>query len=492
MKNYLLIFVLFAAAAVLYLSFPINSNKHFVYIEDGKFKLNEKDFYPVVVNYLATLRYDGTDLWPGPATSYDVDTMHLMLTKETCLKGLRADLHLIKQLGFNAVRICGIGEEGAEDSERMSKLWVMARYGRSQDTTLFLENDAIYKKYFDALSMLFDEVNNAGLKAIFLVRARPGVITTDQHITKLVKRFKSDTCILAYDLYNEPLYFDHKERKKPEVDSIVSGWYKMFKMYAPNQLFTIGLEGIREVFEWDPNILDMDFISLHPYEFEPGQVMNELYWYGNYITKPWIVGETAIPADNDSVTYEEQKQFAAKTLKQAYNCNAKGYSWWQYKDVDWHSYRADYMGVVTRTGEIKIGKDNLQVQGTIKPVADAFKSFKPEGKKDSCICLSNYYNYSEGKASRITGRLFDEETDQPIKGGVVLGWDEHWVHSYHTVTKEDGSFEVMGVHPFYHWIATATMYEAIRDDFPSNSSKPGKDNIPTFDLGTLKIKKVDL
>ncbi|TAL61679.1 MAG: hypothetical protein EPN85_04270 [Bacteroidetes bacterium] len=492
MKKYIFIFFLFSVAAILYLSFPINSKEHFVSIKENKFKLNGKDFYPVVVNYLATLRYDGKELWAGPATSYDADTLHNLLTKGSCLKGLRADLNLIKQMGFNAVRICGIGEEGADDNDRLSKISMMARYGRNQDTTVFLSSDEMYKKYFDALSGLFNEVNNAGLKSIFLVRTRPGVVTTEDHVKKTVTRFRNDTSIMAYDLYNEPLYFDHKERKKSEVNSIVKGWHKMFKMYAPNHLFTIGLEGIREVFEWDPNMLDMDFISLHPYEFEPGQVMNELYWYGNYITKPWIIGETAIPADNDSVTYEEQKQFANKTLKQAYNCGASGYSWWQYKDVDWHTYRANYMGVVTRTGEIKINKDNLQVQGTVKPVAEAFKKFIPFGKKDSCICLSNYYNYSEGKASRIIGHLIDEETEQPIKGGVVLGWDEHWVHSYHTVTKDDGSFEVLGVHPFYHWIATATMYEAVRDDFGPNSSKPGKDNIPTFDLGTLKVKKADL
>lgn len=492
MKKYLLLFVLFSVTAALYLSLPLNSKEGFVTIAEKKFKLNGKDFYPVVINYLATMRWDGKDLWPGPATSYDEDSLHNLVTKEACLKGLRADLHLIKEMGFNAVRICGIGEEGADDTDKLSKLWLMVRYGKNTDTTLFLAGDEINKKYLNALAELFQEVNNAGLKAIFLVRARPGVATTEDHIKSIVTRFKNDTAIMAYDLYNEPLYFDHTARDKPEVDSIVSGWYKMFKMYAPNHLLTIGLEGMREIFEWDPNILKLDFVSLHPYEFEPGQVMNELAWYGRYITKPWIIGETAIPADNDSVTYEEQKQFAAKTLKQTYDCGAIGYSWWQYKDVSWHTYRADYMGVVNRTGETKTAKDNLRVQGTVKPVADAFRAFKPEGKKDSCICLHNYYNYSEGKAFRITGRLIDEETEAPIKGGIALGWDEHWVHSYHTVSKDDGSFEVLGVNVLYHWIATATMYTVVRGDFSPDSAKVGKDNIPTLDLGTLKIKKVNL
>jgi hypothetical protein len=490
MKKYLFIFLLFSAAAILYLSFPINSKEHFISIKDNKFKLNGKDFYPVAVNYLVTLHADGHELWAAPATSYDVDSLHEILTKEACIKELRADLNLIKQMGFNAVRIVGIGEEMADDNNRMSELSLMARCGRSRDTTIVFSNKNIYSKYFDALAGLFNEVNKAGLKSIFLVRTRPDVQTTEDHVRKLVTHFKNDTSILAYDLYNEPLYFDHKDRKKTEVDSIVRSWNKLFKMYAPNQLLTIGLEGIREVFEWDPNILDVDFVSLHPYEFEPGQVMNELYWYGKYIKKPWIIGETAIPANNDSVTYEEQKRFAQKTLKQAYDCGASGYSWWQYKDVDWHTYRANYMGVVTRTGETKTTKENLSVQGTVKPVAEAFQKFNPSAKKDSCICLSNYYNYSEGKACRIIGRLIDEKTNQPIKGGVALGWDENWVHSYHTITKEDGSFELLGVHSFYHWIVTATQYSVVRDDISPTTAKAGKDNIPTLNIGTLKIKKL--
>lgn len=496
MKRYIFIFLFFSAAAILYLSFPINfsisSKENFVSIEGNKFKLNGKDFYPVTVNYLATLYTDGNEYWAGPATSYDLDTLHGITTKDLGIKGLRADLHLIRQLGFNSVRIVGIGEESADDNNRLSKISLTACNGINRYTTIDLSNDDIYDKYFGALSEMFNEVNNAGLKCIFLVRARPGVVTTEEYIKKIVTRFKNDSAIMAYDLYNEPLYFDHTSRTKIQVDSIVKKWYKNFKMCAPNHLFTIGLEGMREIFEWDPNILKMDFISLHPYEFEPGQVMNELYWYGNYIKKPWIIGETAIPADNDSVTYEEQKQFAIKTLKQTYNCGASGYSWWQYKDVNWLQYRADYMGVVNRKGETKVTKDSLLVQGTVKPVAEAFQKFNPTGKKDSCICLSNYYNYSEGKASRIIGKLIDEETGFPIKGGVALGWDEHWVHSYHTVSKEDGSFEILGVYPFYHWIATATEYTVVRGDFLPDTVKIHTDSIPTVDIGILKIKKIIL
>ncbi|MCE9539174.1 MAG: hypothetical protein K8R85_08150, partial [Bacteroidetes bacterium] len=195
-----------------------------------------------------------------------------------------------------------------------------------------------------------------------LVRMSADVKATEYNLKKVVHYFRNDTTIMAYDLFNEPLYFDVPERDKKVVNKAMNRWASVAKKNAPNQLITIGLTGIREVFEWDPAILDVDFISIHPYEYEPEQVRNEMYWYANYIKKPWIIGETAIPADNDSISYETQAQFAHKTLKQAYDCGAIGYSWWQYKDVEWHSYHANFRGVVSWTGETKNAKKNIAVK----------------------------------------------------------------------------------------------------------------------------------
>jgi len=496
MRKYLFLFFILVGAALLYLSFPLNSKNGFVTIRDKKFQLNGKDFYPVAVNYLGGLFMDGAGkLWPGPATSYDVDSSLHPFTQEAYLKSLRADFELIKEMGFNTVRVVGIGEESMDnDTSRNTPLSVYPRLPNGKDTSVYLLSDDAYSRYFNALEMLFKEVNDAGLKVVFLIRVRPGVFTSESHLKKLLQRFKNDTAILAYDLFNEPLYFDHKSRLKTEVDSIVKGWNKLIKMYAPNQLSTIGLEGIREIFEWDPNILDVDFVSFHPYDFEPDQVMNEIYWYGKYVNKPWIIGETALAADNDSVTYLEQKHFARKTLAQVRNCGGVGYTWWQYKDVEWSNYRYDFMGVVTRDGGKTVtNKNGLVVQGIRKPVIQEFLSFNSTSAlKDSCECLPNYYNYSNGRASRIIGRIVDAETNEPIEGAVALAWDEHWVHSFHTITKKDGSFELLGEYPFYHWIATATMHSVVRDDMSQDVFKKTKDSIPTFDLGTLKINKLKI
>jgi hypothetical protein len=294
---------------------------------------------------------------------------------------------------------------------------------------------------------------------------------------------------MAYDLFNEPLYFDKPERDKKEVYEITRRWKKLCKRNSPRQLITIGLAGIREVHAWDPMTVNADFISFHPYEHEPEQVRNEIYWYSKYVKKPWLIGETAIPADDDSVPYREQKEFANKTLKQALNCGAWGYSWWQYKDVRWQKFHSSYMGVINRNGQTKAGTDDLIVNGTPKMVAEVFKKFDPNARKDSCICLDNYFNYSQHHACRIIGRLLDKK-NKPIEGGIILAWNQWWSSSYHTITKPDGSFELLGDFPFYHWIASANAYSIVRGDVLPDTARKYPDGIPTMDIGTLKIEKL--
>ncbi len=489
-KKYLILFLLFSFAAIIYLLYPFNSKEHFVFIKDNKFILNGKDFYPIAVNYKVSMGGDKNELWPCPFFGYTPDAMSSPATKDSCLMQLRADMELIREMGFNSVRIVGIGE--ADVNKKTGEITIVARTGKQSDTTVSLLSEDSYKYYFTALSKMFKIVNEAGLKIVFLIRLDFEGESSDNHLRIVSSHYKNDTSIMAYDLFNEPLYFDSVwDRTKQDAVQITKRWNKILKMYAPNQLSTIGLANLREVFRWDPNLLDVDFISFHPYNHEPEQVMNELYWYGQYVKKPWILGETAISADNDSITYEEQKNFAEKTLKQTYNCGAIGYSWWQYKDVDWKKYRDNFTGVVSRKGETRTAKENLLVQGTPKPVADAFKKFDPSGKKDSCVRPANYYNYSQCKTMRMIGQLTDMN-NIPIVGGVVLAWDQWWVYSCHTITKPDGSFELLGSRPFYHWIASATLYSTVYADISPDTAKKYADTIPTLNIGTIKLQKVEL
>ncbi len=497
MKKIILVFVVLCSFGFGYFYFKSISDDysnlptsiHFVSMKDGKFRLENKEFYPITLNYMISMQTDKNVFWPSAFKGYDPNGNFAYTSRNESLKELQNDFDLIKDMGFNSIRLAGIGEQHVDD-KTTGVLSVFASIGNERDTSLMLWSEENYQKYFSALEDLFHVANQAGLKVIFLTRLFDEIPSTEDHLVKLMKHFNQDSTIMAYDLFNEPLYFDSLERKKSDVYYITKKWNKLVKKYAPNQLSTIGLTGIREVFEWDPNLLNVDFLSMHPYQYEPEQVLNEIYWYGKYIKKPWMIGETAIPADNDSVSYEEQKVFAENTLKQACNCGGIGYSWWQYKDVEWFDFHANFLGILNRNGETTDSKGH-KIFGTPKPVADAFKSYQPSPQKEGCLTQDNYYNYSNFNSSRLIGIMLNEK-GIPIEGGVILAWNEGWSKSYHTVTKKDGSFELFGPFTFYHWMASATLHSMIRGEVLPDSSKAGKGNIPTVDLGKLTVEDLGL
>jgi len=487
MKKYIILLCIAFCSVTIYLA--LKTPKGFVSIKNGSFSLNEAPFYPVVLNYIVRLQANENEIWPCAASEYSKEKGLLYTTQDSSLMELEADMQLIKQMGFNTVRIVGIGEVRIDENNGGAlSYWVS--YGNEKDSSFTLTNNNVnYDNYFNAMEEMLSIIDKVGLKVILLTRLSADFKTTENHLMRLAKRFKNNNTIMAFDVFNEPLYFDPIERPKKDAYQFAKNWASLINRFAPCHLSTIGLEGIREVFEWDPNILNVDFISYHPYEYEPEQVRNEIYWYGKYTKKPWIIGETAIPSNNDSITYEEQRLFAKKTIEQAYNCGAIGYSWWQYKDVDWQKYHASFMGVLNWDGKTSIKDGPISTQGTVKPVAQSFKEFDPSIKKGECLCLDNYYNYSQSNVFRLTGKLVDENNN-PIEGGVILAWNEWWTHSYHTITKADGSFELLGSYPFYHWMASATEYSMVRGDINPDTAKVITD-MPEISLGKLQVNPLD-
>ena len=125
--------------------------------------------------------------------------------------------------------------------------------------------------------------------------------------------------------------------------------------------------------------------------------------------------------------------------------------------------------------------------GKPKKAISVFQDFNPTKNKGDCLCLINYYNYSESDVFLLKGKLVDKN-NSPIEGGVILAWNEDWTHSYHTITKKDGAFELKGSYPFYHWMASATKHEMIRGNILPDTVTT---SFPTFDLGVLAINRLD-
>lgn len=448
---------------------------------DG-FVVDDRPFFMMAVNYVATPFWIGGACHFGPTESYASVDREMPRDPHRRRDELRAHWALCRELGFNTVRVVGISDLMYDSTST----WILCRSAVGIDTLVHLGKENM-EAYLDGMQEMFDAARAEGIRLVPLMQVRPDKPFTEDLFAQVADRFVNDTIVLAYDLFNEPLYFDGPERPKNEAREILLRWRKLFDAHAPNQLYTIGLTGIRETFEFDPNMLEVDFVSFHPYEYEPDQVRNELRWYQEHVDVPWVIGETAIPSDGDSVPYADQASFAAKTLLQTRACGAWGYSWWQFQDVGWGSFHQDHMGVLDRTGTTTMG-DGRVVAGTPKPMAAMIQGFDPAADPGKCLLLPNYTNYSDGRVCRLVGRLVDDR-GQPVEGGTVIAWNEGWGSSYHTVSGPDGRFDLRAPEWVFHWMVSATRHGMRRGECDPKGTRYA-DGMPTFQLGRIEIERL--
>ncbi len=438
---------------------------HFVSVGEKGFELEGAHFFPLALNYMLTKRLVGDSLWIGPSMDYP-DSADISTGPATDMHDLRAHMELIRELGFNTVRLVGCSDV----VEREGRAYLPFRDMYKEDKYYAVDSVDIRRRYLDALVQVLAIVREAGLKVVLHVGIMPTQPSTEDHFITVADRLSDDNTILAYDLFNEPLYFDPVWRDKSEVNVIGERWRALMREHAPWQLWTIGLANLREFLEWDPSIINADFISFHPYEHEPQQVLNELYYYKEHCPKPWIVGETSIPADNDSVPYADQLEFAKSTLRQAVACGAWGYSWWQFKDVDWHRFHPNFMGVLNREGKTRTRSGAL-VAGSVKPVGEAFHAFDPSEPVGESTCPSNYFNWTPGSGYRLAGRITNKE-GQGIGNGIVMAWNQDWSALCNTVTHPDGRFELVTDIPLAHWTASAPNHTRIQGELDNMKPDP--------------------
>ncbi len=435
------------------ISFHTPSENTGITLKGKTFYDNGKPIFPVFTNYIVGLVDDGKEVWPCASEYFTEDSEDFPRNKSSSVNAMSADFELLSSKGIQYLRITGLGE--TEKNTKTNKLFLHTKLLSRKQGTRHLVSEKDISDYFDAVALVLDLAYAHKIRVVLLVKTVLLDKERENMLEKFASRFSGHPGLMAYDFFNEPLYFDRAFHEKIEIVKSVARWNGIVKKNAPHQLTTIGLVGIREVFEWDPSLLPVDFVSFHPYEFEPEQVRNEIYWYGKHVNKPWIIGETAIPADNIKVSYETQKKFAEDTFRQSYHCGASGYSWWQYKDVDWKRYHANFMGILSLQGTTLTPSGYL-VSGTCKPVAAVFLAFSAYRQSLPCSLLPNYYNYTEKTKKTkclLTGKVLDKKK-RPVSGAVIMVWNKDYSVSYHTVSKADGSFELKSPVMPFQWIAS--------------------------------------
>lgn len=145
---------------------------------------------------------------------------------------------------------------------------------------------------------------------------------------------------------------------------MTSAWYDAIKSSDPNHLITIGGSPALDYLEWDPGVMKIDFYSPHIYpkeyqyegyvqDYAFSRVLNNMLLLDKICPMPWMIGETGHSAIDDfyktvhgtewlPFTYmppdvdgnlNDQKTYADKTLAGVRNCNASGYTWWNYRKI---------------------------------------------------------------------------------------------------------------------------------------------------------------
>ena len=460
--------------------------KDFVYLQDGHFMCNDTAWFATMLNYKVEWRKFSDTVSISPAQYYENPD----IWEHNSAKGTNAQLlnHIAfcKELGFNTMRFCidvvNNDENGYFYGSGENPIYLI------QDSTAILQ----------AIDTLLNLCSNVGMRAMLLLKA-PLDEELTTFTTALLRHCADNPTILAYDFMNEPLYFDPAEtRDKQDAYSIVAGWRDMMNQYAPHQLFTIGFAEPIEVFEWDPSILPVDFVEVHTYH--PLRVASEMYWYGHYCGKPWMVGETALPTDGDSVPYLWQERFLRESFQCAIDNGAIGYGWWEFQDCPIGvNFEAQYTGILNHTGIVEAPYDKILGSVKMASVTPLFQGNRDGWdaevflRKPTTTPPVNYYNMLGYKNIVIKGKIIDKKSGKPIEGAVVRGWNEYWSVGMNTFTDKEGNFTLYSNDYCVHFEVSAPHYERQKFDNTTitYTAQQGYNPADPLPKQTLEYQQID-
>lgn len=440
--NLLFLFVLLLFS----LSFQSCEHVDFVKIEDGRFTYKEAPYFPLMVNYVLELRQVEGEYRLVPFLAYENEKLFESETLADLEVECRGHIQIMKDMGFNSMRLC---MNRCETDDRGIYYPVDSAY---QQRRLYLdESTTEILSAFDHYVRIAEEMD---MKIMWLLRSPADSEKLIPFTTELLKKFKNQPTIFAYDFINEPLYFEKNDNLgKIELRNMVTDWKRMMDSFAPNQLLTLGLAEPLEVFRWDPSIFPIDFIAFHTYN--PLRVKNEIYWFNTYAGKPWMLGETGLQADGDSISYEDQVQFNREVARQVIACGGMGMGIWEFQEVVNEDFDGNNLGLINRVGSTTSSDGKYTMVGTIKPAGHDVKNLIDSSVVLSCKPQVNYYNMVGYQNYVLRGRVLDESTQMPIEGAVIRGWNYYWYVGQNTFTNEKGEFALHSNAPCRHFRISA-------------------------------------
>ncbi|HKK40559.1 MAG TPA: hypothetical protein VJ949_14155 [Cryomorphaceae bacterium] len=440
----------------------------FIQLEESGFTLKGERFFPVMINYVADFRQIGDTSVLGVHYLYEKPEGYEYFSIDSVKLQRKEHLNLIKEMGFNTIRLC------------LDRVWQTGdsiAYPAAGDY-LYLNEDN--DKIFSAIDDFVADATELNLKLMILIPPPVQNEVVKEYTISMLKHFNGNSTVFSYDFNNEPLYDrEHSAIPKAEVFNIVSEWKEWMETYAPLQFITIGYSEPIEVFSWDPSILPVDFLSFHTYN--PLRVPNEIYWYANYSGKPWMIGETALLADGDEIPYEWQADYMKDCFDRTVACGGIGFGWWGFQEVPLVDYAEEGTGLMTSDGTVYTGDSLLPITAKFKPAVDKIKTLDADEVDANCERKANYFNMLGYSNYVLSGRL-EDESGEPIEGGLIRGWNEYYSIGQNTFSDEEGNFKLYSNDRVFHVMISA----------PGKEKKEYHEKIEYSALEEVALREEDL
>lgn len=522
----------------------------YIKLEGKQFKDgNGNNFFPMVMNYSAILACDNASNPSGfkAIRDYQIGTTECLLDPITrynwnnCDMSIEDDFEKIKEMGFNAVRfiLCpthvntmsspgGFTMKAVEfrmdvaNNGNDNAMCKSPRFDLTLGPTDYSTQNA--QTYFNIISHILDLASAHDIKIILLCSNGSGDAFPDRgsnlaesndyaaYLSALATALKDKPALLAYDLFNEPTYQAFNSAKKMDIPKeticqYVGTWYDAIKAADPHHLVTLGCIDIVDVFYWDPGVMKIDFVSMHPYPFPEKnflpanssitreRILNGMAWFTHALQKPWILGETGLNTNNVPCLQpymwgnnNDQKTYLTEVLNASRDCGSSGFSWWTFQDAHAYcippdfcnptcSYCNDWAGTCGHNSDGSVNqefmdalKEKVQFNygGLLeysdpdnsghynsafdKPAVAVMQAFDPNAGAACVAPTANYYNPHQYPSSSHTINGFVRDINGiPIKDAVIYSRttitppspDPPFMRLEYTFTDANGIFQMI-------------------------------------------------
>jgi hypothetical protein len=472
--------LLFFLILFLFSGFSQNIDQQRIKLSGGKFYDKKEVFYPMIMNYQVNIYTDDEkEYWVGPHHGYSSDNNRCCHNQTDALMAIFSDFARIKEMGFNSIRLCGIEME-AETRTASRNMFYLTKKSRDMEGVKKAYTTQHGRKLASMINAILNEAHELDLKVVVLTGRknvhRPKIADIyGDWLALLADSLKNNPALLAYDLYNEPIYSSSAGLNKNDVVKITENWHRKIIREDKNALITYGIMGHEDVMIWDPSLLKCDFLSFHLYPQANNfrYVEASIKWIRQNINKPWIIGETGYSGNDTAVTYpawgslEMQKKYAEFILENSYCCGAIGFSWWVYKDVFWGSEQ-NWFGLIDYYGQLK-------------PASKALANGVTNIICNDCIQADDlHYFRLENCNFTVTGSI-EDEFGRPMPNAVIYGWNKKWEQHVYTFSDNWGKFKLCSANEITYVKASAQGKATIHKIVSLDQEK-------TKNIGRLELK----